>query len=233
MPSGQPEPRHPADVLRDGTADQRWSAARALGAGTLGAGTLGASTLGASTVGAQRAGDTSGVGPAAVDAVVALANALRTEADPRVRQAIFTGLVRLGSPACVEAVIPCLRVDDPQLRGAALDALRAMIGVVRPMLPALLADPDADVRLLSCDLARELSTSDATRLLCDVLARDTEPNVCAAAVDVLAEIGDAEALPFLEACAGRFGDVTFLGFAVRIAMQRIVAERPAPHAGAV
>jgi HEAT repeat protein len=232
VPSGQPEPRHPADVLRDGTADQRWNAARALGASPLSAGTLDAGALGASPLGGV-SGDTSVEGLAAVDAVEALANALPSEADARVRQAIFTSLVRLGSPACVAAVIPCLRVDDPQLRGAALDALRAMIGVVRPMLPALLADPDADVRLLSCDLARELSTSDATRLLCDVLARDTEPNVCAAAVDVLAEIGDAEALPFLEACAGRFGDVTFLGFAVRIAMQRIVAERPAPHAGAV
>ncbi len=217
MPSGQPEPRHQADVLRDGTADQRWSAARALGAGTLGA----------------AFGDVAVDGPAAVDAVEALANALRTEADPRVRQAIFTSLVRLGSPACVEAVIPCLRVDDPQLRGAALDALRAMIGVALPMLPALLADPDADVRLLTCDLARELPASDATRLLCDVLARETEPNVCAAAVDVLAEIGEAEALPFLEACANRFGGVTFLGFAVRIAMQRIAAERPAPQTGAV
>jgi HEAT repeat protein len=155
MPSGQAEPRHPADVLRDGTADQRWSAARALGASTLGV----------------VPGDTSVDGPSAVEAVEALANALPTEADPRVRQAIFTSLVRLGSPACVAAVIPCLRVDDPQLRGAALDALRAMIGVVRPMLPGLLTDPDADVRLLTCDLARELPASDATRLLCDVLAR--------------------------------------------------------------
>jgi hypothetical protein len=213
VPSGQDEPRHPTDVLRDGTADQRWNAARALGAGTLGVVTGNSSVAGSSVVGATKI----------------LANALLTEADPRVREAIFTSLVRLGSRECVEAVIPGLRLDDPQLRGGALDALRAMIGVVRPMLPALLADPDADVRLLTCDLARELSASDATQLLCDVLARETEPNVCAAAVDVLAEIGEAEALPFLQACAARFGDVTFLGFAVRIAMQRIVAERPGPH----
>src|ERR1700730_5786824 len=80
--------------------------------------------------------------------VTALANALRTEADPRVREAIFTSFVRIGSRDCAEAVIPWLRSDDPQLRGPALDALRAMIGVVQPMLPALLADPDAGVRLL-------------------------------------------------------------------------------------
>ena len=159
-----------------------------------------------------------------------LADALLTETDPRVREAIFTSLVRIGSGECVEAVIPCLYLNDPQLRNGALDAMRAMMGVVRPVLPALLADPDADIRLLTCDLARELPAADATRLLCDVLARETEPNVCAAAVDVLAEIGEPEALPFLEACAARFEDMKFLGFAVRVAMQRIVAERPAPHA---
>jgi HEAT repeat protein len=203
-PSVQAEPQSPADLLREGTAEQRWSAARALGVVV----------------------EDSPVG----DAPKLLADALRTEADPRVREAIFTSLVRIGSSECVDALIPGLRVDDPQLRGGALDALRAMIGVVRPVLPALLADPDADIRLLTCDLARELSAADATRLLCDVLANETEPNVCAAAVDVLAEIGDAEALPFLEACATRFGDVTFLGFAVRVAMQRIVALRPSRHA---
>jgi HEAT repeat protein len=204
VPSAKADPRSLADVLRGGTADQRWSAARAMGV---------------------MDGDSPVPGTAKT-----LASALLAEADPRVREAIFTSLVRIGSRECVEAVIPCLRLDDPQLRGGALDALRAMIGVVRPVLPALLADPDADVRLLTCDLTRELSASDATLLLCDVLARETEPNVCAAAVDVLAEIGEAEALPFLQACAARFEDVTFLGFAVRIAMQRIVAERPATHA---
>jgi HEAT repeat protein len=202
--SSAAESRDPAGVVSGGTADQRWSTARALSGVT---------------------GD-----HAVAVAAKTLADALATEADARVREAIFTSLMRLGDRECVAAVISCLRLDDPQLRGAALDALRAMIGLVRPVLPTLLADPDADVRILTCDLARELPAADATQLLCDVLARETEPNVCAAAVDVLAEIGEAEALPFLQACAVRFDDVAFLGFAVRIAMQRIVAERPAPNA---
>jgi len=203
-PSVQAGPPSPADALHDGTADQRWSAARALGV----------------------VADNSSV----ADTVQTLAAALRTEAEPRVREAIFTSLVRIGTRESVEAVLPCLRLDDPELRGGALDALRAMMGVVRPILPALLTDPDADVRLLTCDLVRELSAPDATRLLCDVLAREAEPNVCAAAVDVLAEIGEPEALPFLQACAARFDDVPYLGFAVRIAMRRIVAERPTSNA---
>jgi HEAT repeat protein len=166
---------------------------------------------------------------ATLDGTKPLGEALKMETDPRVREAIFTSLVRLGGRESVDAVVPYLRGEDASLRVGALDALRAMIGAVRPMLPALLTDPDADIRVLSCDLVRELPAPEATRLLCDVLAHEPELNVCAAAVDVLAEIGDADALPFLKNCAARFNDARFLTFAVRIAMERIVSERPAGH----
>jgi HEAT repeat protein len=158
-----------------------------------------------------------------------LGEALKTEADPRVREAIFTSLVRLGGQESVHEILPCLRVDDANLRTGALDALRAMIGVLGSVLPSLLSDPDPDIRVLSCDLLRDVPAPEATRLLCEVLAREPEPNVCAAAMDVLADIGEAEALPFIERCAARFEDGTFLAFAAKMAMERIVAGRPAGH----
>lgn len=163
------------------------------------------------------------------DGIPVLGHALTTETEPRVREAIFTSLVRLGGRGSVEAVVAHLRTDDANLRMGALDALRAMIGDAGPVLPALLSDPDADIRVICCDLVRELPAANATSLLCGVLENDPEPNVCAAAVDVLAEIGEPDALPCLEACAARFGDETFLAFAVRIAMERIAAERRDRH----
>ncbi len=211
--------RDAADLLRSGTTDERWHAARALGS--------------EATVDPSPHGDPAPGGAIAAnrfrDGTKALAEALMAEADPRVREAIFTSLVRIGSQQCVAAVIPCLRQDDAALRTGALDALRAMIGAVSPVLPALLADPDADIRLLACDLLRELPAAEATRMLCDVLSRETEANVCAAAVDVLADVGTIEALPALRATAARFSDVTFLGFAVKIAMERIHADAQARH----
>ena len=78
------------------------------------------------------------------------------ESDPRVREAIFTGLARLATPESAAVVVPYLRSDDARLRTGALDALRAMPEACRPHLPALLADRDPDVRLLACELAREL-----------------------------------------------------------------------------
>jgi HEAT repeat protein len=153
--------------------------------------------------------------------VEALGAALRTETDVRVRIAIFTSLARVATPASVEAVLPCLRMDDANLRTGALDALRAVPRAVLPRLPELLNDADTDVRILSCEIARCLAPAEATLLLCDLLDRETDANVCAAAVDVLAEIGQAEAEPALRRCAGRFPQEAFIGFAVKVALQRV------------
>jgi HEAT repeat protein len=201
--SGTPaDPRPPgapgdATLLRSGDAQQRWDAARALGA----------------TPGGTQA----------------LSEALGTEVDSRVREAIFVSLARIGSQESVVAVMSCLRSNDSGLRTEALDALRVMIEAVRPHLPLLLTDPDPDIRLLICDLVRDLPSAEGTRLLCGVLERETEPNVCAAAVDVLAEIGEAACLPYLDRCAERFRGEEFLTFAVKVAAGRIIATSPGRH----
>jgi HEAT repeat protein len=160
---------------------------------------------------------------AEAEAAGILGEALATEHDPRVREAIFTSLTRLAS---TDAIIPHLRSHDAGLRAGALDALRQMIIAVRPRLPALLADPDPDIRVLCCDLVRELPAADATDLLCGVLERDPEPNVCGAAIDVLAEIGTPAALPALDRCAARFRDEGFLTFAIKVAAERIASQGP-------
>jgi HEAT repeat protein len=153
--------------------------------------------------------------------VEALGAALGVETDARVRIAILTSLARVASPASVDAVLPYLRADDANLRTGALDALRAMPRAALPRLPDLLRDADTDVRVLSCGIARCLAPAEATHLLCDLLDRETDANVCAAAVDVLAEVGQAAAEPALRRCAGRFPHVAFIGFAVKVALQRV------------
>ncbi|HTE36175.1 MAG TPA: HEAT repeat domain-containing protein [Reyranella sp.] len=155
------------------------------------------------------------------DGVSLLAAALAREGDPRVREAIFTGLARAATPESAAAVVPYIRSEDASLRAAALDALRAMPDASRPHIASLLADPDADVRLLSCELARGSPEGEANRLLCDLLDRETEKNVAAAAVEVLAETGRPEALPALARCAERFAGDSFLAFSIKVAIDRI------------
>jgi HEAT repeat protein len=158
--------------------------------------------------------------------VMALGQALSREADPRVREAIFTSLARLGTRESAEAVLPHLRSDDANLRIGALDALRAMPQAAGAHVPGLLADPDPDVRGLGCELARGLDPAIAIRVLCDRLASEPEANVCAAAVEVLAEIGGPEALPVLADCADRFRSDPFLPFSIKVAVERIGSQTP-------
>jgi HEAT repeat protein len=153
--------------------------------------------------------------------VAVLGAALAAEQDPRVREAILTSLARIGSPESADAIIPHIRADDAGLRTAALDSLRMMPQALTARLPALLADPDPDVRLLACELVRDMPAADATRLLCALIESDPEPNVCAAAIDVLAEAGGPESLPVLERCAVRFAGAPFLVFAIAVAAKRI------------
>jgi HEAT repeats len=157
------------------------------------------------------------------DGLTLLAEALSRENDPRVREAIFTGLARLATPESAAVVVPYLRSDDANLRTGAIDALRAMPQACRPHLPALLDDSDADVRLLSCELARGLPDEEANRLLCNLLERETEKNVCAAAIEVLAEIGRPEAVPSLVRCGTRFAGDPFITFSLKVATERIAA----------
>jgi HEAT repeat protein len=155
------------------------------------------------------------------EAVPALAAALSVEDVPRVREAIMTALMRVGDAASVKALLPYLRSDDAGQRAAAIDALQALPQAIAPFMATLLADGDSDVRILATELARNMPSAEATRLLSGLLEHEQYPNVCAAAVDVLAEVGTRDALPALQSCADRFSGIPFLPFAVSVAIGRI------------
>lgn len=155
------------------------------------------------------------------DAVPTLTGALAAEQVPRVREAIMTALVRIGDEASVRALLPCLRSQDAALRAGALEALQALPEAVSPFLQALLTDTDSDVRILATELARNMSPDAATQFLSRLLQHESHPNVCAAAMEILAEVGTRDAVPVLLACADRFSENPFLTFAASAAIARI------------
>ena len=155
------------------------------------------------------------------EAVPGLAAALGRETVPRVREAIMTALMRIGDTPSVEAILPYLRSQDAGLRAAAIESLQALPEAIAPFMAALFSDRDSDVRLLATELARNMKASEATLLLCGLIEREQHPNVCAAAIDVLTEVGTPEAIPTLEKCAARFAQTPFLPFAISVAIARI------------
>ena len=156
-----------------------------------------------------------------VDAVASLARALGAEQVARVREAIMTALMRIGDEASVRALLPCLRSQDARQRATAIETLQALPQAIMPFMAVLLGDDDADVRILATELVRNMPANDATRVLCRLLEQEQHPNVCAAAVDVLAEVGTRAAIPTLKVCAERFSNTPFLPFAVASTIARI------------
>ena len=63
------------------------------------------------------------------------------------RSARLVEALRMGEPKA--RILALLRSDDASLRNGAVEALQAMPEAVRPLLPGLLADGDADVRILA------------------------------------------------------------------------------------
>lgn len=154
-------------------------------------------------------------------AVPILAAALKAEPVPRVREAIMTALMRVGDEASVAALLPCLRAQDAGVRAAAIEALQTLPEAISPFMAALLGDADADVRILATELARNMPAKEATGVLSRLLENERHPNVCAAAIEVLAEVGTRDALPALKACGERFSNTPFLSFAVSATIARI------------
>jgi HEAT repeat protein len=142
---------------------------------------------------------------------------LSGETEPRVVEAIFTSLARRGGEESAAHLFPLLRSDDAALRVGAIEALQSMPAALAGHIEELLRDADSDVRIFAVELTRTMPAA-ATASLCRLLDREPHPNVCAAAVEVLAEIGSHDAVPHLERCRDRFAGQPFLPFAIATAI---------------
>jgi hypothetical protein len=150
-----------------------------------------------------------------------LAAALPGETEPRVVEAIFTSLARRGGEESAAHLFPLLRSENAALRNGAIEALGTMPDALAGHIEELLHDLDSDVRIFAVELTRKTPAPSANASLCRLLDRETHPNVCAAAVDVLAEIGSRDAIAHLERCRERFAGQPFLPFAIATAIETL------------
>lgn len=154
------------------------------------------------------------------ESALQLGERLLDETDPSVRDALFSSLGHHASDAAAAALIPLLRSEDAALRNGAIETLACMPEAVAPRMQQLLRDADPDVRIFAVNLLVDLQHPEVASWLVDVLAREDQVNVVAAAVDVLAEIGGPEHHPVLRALNVRFPDDPFIAFAVDMAISR-------------
>ncbi|GEP12204.1 HEAT repeat domain-containing protein [Methylobacterium gnaphalii] len=168
---------------------------------------------------------TTGSEPDKVEAAHDLGLALGAEKDLRRREALLAKLLSLSDVSAASELAQHLRSEDAGLRTACIETLQAMPAAAAFVLPNLLSDSDSDVRLLATEIVRAQPTEIANRLLAALLGGETHPNVCAAAVEVLAEVGTADAIPALRAVRARFASEAFLPLAIDTVLTRLALGR--------
>jgi len=147
---------------------------------------------------------------------------LTVEQNNSVRSLIFVELINHKSSAVAGDLLCLLASEDANLRGGAIEALQEMPDEMAPHVEAMLVDPDSDVRIGVVAILAALRHPKVPNWLQGVIERDPHVNVCAAAIDALAEVGEPQSIPALAALARRFHDVAFVQFAVDAARRRIL-----------
>ena len=146
---------------------------------------------------------------------------LADETAESVRSAILTILITRKSAHVAQRLLNFLSSADPALRNSVIEALQNMPDEVAPAVERLVRNPDSDVRIFAMQILGALVHPQAQDWLLQALRHDPHVNVCATAVDGLAEIGDDSCLPALSELPRRFPEVPFIGFAVDAAVRRI------------
>lgn len=158
---------------------------------------------------------------ARTDGAGILAGRLPQEDDPSVREVMLTALARVGTAEAAAALVPLLDSEDAGLRNAVAESLQQMpADVAAPAVRPLLDSTDPDLRIFAVLLLGRLPVAERFDWLTAVLERDSDINVCLAAVEALLETGHPEILPALERLEARFPADPFVTFSVASARRR-------------
>ena len=155
------------------------------------------------------------------EAAAALLGQLQRERDRVVREIILTSLTRLGTEEVIAGMIHCLRSEDAALRNEAIEAMKLLPDTVAPIMSGLLSDSDPDIRIFAVNILESLRHPHVERWLRDVINYDNHVNVCAAAVDLLGEVGTIDSQEALENLSARFPHEPYICFAADLALKRI------------
>lgn len=155
------------------------------------------------------------------EAVPALLSQLNREESASVSYAIFIALARIGNSEAVKGILPFLRSENAGLRNAAIEVLKDLPDSLAPHMETLLHDQDPDVRIFAVNILESLRHPRVVEWLLEVIEHDPHVNVCATALDLLAEVGDEACLEGLSQLKSRFPDEPYLRFAVDTAVLRI------------
>lgn len=155
------------------------------------------------------------------DSTAALVERLKIEHELSVREVILTTLTRKGDPSAIAGLVDCLRSEDAALRNETIEAMKQLPKDVAPIMRALLADADPDVRILTVNVLESLRHPEVEDWLIEAIERDSHVNVCATALDLLGEVGSEKAREPLARLKDRFAHEPYIQFAADLALRRL------------
>jgi len=157
------------------------------------------------------------------ESVFALCDRLLVEKDTIVKEMIFTSLITINTPECIDGLFTLLRNEDADLRNGAADALKVLSDTVAARLHDLLADDDVDVRIFAVNILASLRNTNVIDWLLQVIRHESDVNVCATVIDVIRELDATEAIPDLSLLKEKFHSEPFILFAVDMALGQLHA----------
>lgn len=157
------------------------------------------------------------------DVSYALVELLGRETDSSVREIILTTLTKRADQQALAGLVHCLRSEDASLRNEAIEAMKLLPDEVAPIMGTLLADADPDVRIFAVNVLESLRHEKVEKWLKEVIERDPHLNVCASALDLLAEVGTPYSREALENLKSRFPGEPYIRFAADLALKRILS----------
>jgi len=150
-----------------------------------------------------------------------LLDQLKKENDISVQEVIISSLIKIGDDIAIKGLINLLKSEDAHLRNAAVEALQNVPEKVSAYIEKLLHDNNSDVRIFTVNILESLRHPNVIKWLIEVLENDKNINVCATALNLLAEVGTKEALPAIKKVKERFSDEPYIQFAADLALRRI------------
>jgi HEAT repeat protein len=150
-----------------------------------------------------------------------LATLLIGEADGFVRETALTHLARLDGEFPAQALVRLMREGDTALRNAAIETLGSLGERAIDALAGVLVDADVDARIYALTALQLIESPRAAEVALDAALKDADVNVCAAAIDVVAESGARAMAAALSEVAARFPDRPYIAFAAHAAQHRL------------
>ncbi len=151
---------------------------------------------------------------------LALVSHVAHESEVSVRGSIFTALLKLKDEAAIRELIELLHSDSAALRNEVIEILQQLPDEVSTHIQALLYHQNSDIRIFALNILQTLCHPDTPKWLVNVIDHESHVNVCATALDVIAEVSSVEILPALEKLKTRFTD-PYIRFAVEATIKRI------------